>query len=134
MQHQTNSTKRKAANLAVMALTALTAITAQTAYQLSAGFGKRVAVTTVAAHVEITETGVDSVYATSVSIYNAGTSTLFCAVNCDPIIFTKMLADSTAVQIPNALSYTFKGEKIYSVCVATTNGTATAYIGAHADK
>jgi hypothetical protein len=106
----------------------------QNIYQLSTGFGKKITATTAATSVVISEVGVDNVYANSVSIYNAGTSTLFCAVNCDPIIFTKMLADSTAVQIPNALSYTFKGEKIYSVCVATTNGTATAYIGAHADK
>jgi hypothetical protein len=129
-----NHTNRKTAVFIIAALTALTVLTAQTARQLSAGFGSRVAATTATTHVTITETGVDTVYANSVSIYNAGTSTLFCAVNCDPIIFTKMLADSTAVQIPNALSYTFKGEKIYSVCVATTNGTATAYIGAHADK
>lgn len=106
----------------------------QNIYQLSTGFGKKITATTAATSVVISEVGVDNVYATSISVYNAGTSTLFCAVNCDPIIFTKMLADSTAVQIPNALSYTFKGEKIYSVCVATTNGTATAYIGAHADK
>jgi len=106
----------------------------QNIYQLSTGFGKKITATTAATSVVISEVGVDNVYATSISVYNEGTSTVFCAVDCDPITFAKKLANETTVQIPKALTYTFKGEKLRNVCVATTNGTATVYVGAHADK
>ena len=102
-------------------------------YKLGTGFGKKVAVTTAAQTIEITEPGVDRVYATCVSIYNEGTSTVFCAVNCDEITFAKKIADETAVQIPSLAAFQFKGTSLINVILQTTNGTATALIGACAE-
>ncbi|HPL75460.1 MAG TPA: hypothetical protein PKW18_12955 [Candidatus Sumerlaeota bacterium] len=124
---------KKSLFISVLVLSAAVAIS-QTLYQLSTGFGAKLTATTAATSVVISEVGVDNVYATSISVYNEGTSTVFCAVDCDPITFAKKLANETTVQIPKALTYTFKGEKLRNVCVATTNGTATVYVGAHADK
>lgn len=121
--------KRIMATFAGIVLTA--ALVMATAYQLGSGYGKQVAVSTTTTVLTISEAGVTEPYATSVSVYNAGTSTVFCAINSTASTFAIMMAASNAVPIPQAMIYTFGSSHITSLCLATTNGNATAYVGAH---
>ena len=71
----------------------------------------------------------------SLSVYNAGTSTLFAAVNCTTTQFTNQMALTNGIPVPGGASYTFQppaevsGFRFKSLCmqllVATTN---TAYV------
>lgn len=115
----------------ILLLCSLATIAAAAVFELSTGYGKQVAATTVAQVLTITDAGTTEAYATSVSVYNSGTSTVFCAVNATTEMFGTMLTAGTAVPISEHMSFTFTGKRILSLCIATTNGTATAYIGAH---
>jgi len=102
-----------------------------TVFELSTGYGQLVDVTTAPQILAIMDAGTTNAYATSISVYNAGTSTVFAAVNSTASVFSTMMTAKTAIPIAEHMSYTFGGKRLESLCVATTNGTATAYVGAH---
>jgi hypothetical protein len=100
--------------------------------QLSCGYGKpAVVVTTTPQLITIVE-GTNAASATSVSIDNAGASTVFFAVNVTLGVFSNMVVEGTALPVRPNMSYTIEGTEISTVAIQTTNGVSSAFVGAHA--
>ena len=97
------------------------------------GFGKVVVATTTAQQIQITENNTN-ITAAMTSIYNAGTNTVFCSVNCaSTSAFAIVNSNNEAVPIPASQIFTFQapGKIINSIWIKTTNGTSTVMIGAY---
>lgn len=100
-------------------------------WQVSIGFGTIVSVTDTAQEVEIKEKTAD-VYAKLASLYNAGTSRVYAAVNCaNATLFNSAVSSNQVVPIEPSQIFTFQGERITSVWLKTTNGTTEVHIGAY---
>jgi hypothetical protein len=118
-------------NAVIASICLLAMAAAAASFRLSVGFGAQVTATTNVAQVAVSEVNMADVYAQSLSVYNAGTSTAFCAIDSGTSAFRAMVTNGTAVRVPSEMVYTFTGTRIKSVCIATTNGQAVVYIAAH---
>jgi hypothetical protein len=94
-----------------------------TVFQVNTSPGRRVTATTAPQQIIFTENGQEC-YATEISVFNAGTSTVFGLVNCLEDVFTNAVNAGTTTPIRPNMANTFRGSRLFSLWLQTTNGTA----------